>query len=84
MQLLTCCNRLNVYCRNELALEQELAAPCGFLEQLGVPGEHITPQMRMIVCSWLSEVACEFNMQQETLFLSVALMDRFMSGTKVC
>ncbi|KAF6251168.1 cyclin-like protein [Scenedesmus sp. NREL 46B-D3] len=68
--------------RNELALEQELTHQSSFLEQLGVPGEHISPQMRMIVCSWLSEVACEFNMQQETLFLSVALMDRFMGGTK--
>ncbi|WIA14428.1 hypothetical protein OEZ85_002954 [Tetradesmus obliquus] len=68
--------------RNELALEQELSPSSSFLEQPGVPGEHITPQMRMIVCSWLSEVACEFNMQQETLFLSVALMDRFMCSTK--
>ena len=34
--------------------------------------------MRMIVTSWLSEVASEFNMQQETLFLAVALLDRFM------
>ncbi|KAF8063739.1 NLP3 [Scenedesmus sp. PABB004] len=75
---------------HERALEAELAPAPGYLDQHqpgggaggGGGGEHITPQMRSIVVSWLSEVAAEFNMQQETLFLAVALMDRFMAGTK--
>ena len=69
--------------RNERYREQELAPDTSYLDQPEPSNEHITPQMRMIVCSWLSEVACEFNMQQETLFLAVTLMDRFMSDTQV-
>ena len=39
--------------------------------------------MRMIVISWLVEVACEYELHQETLFLAVALLDRYMSLAKV-
>lgn len=39
--------------------------------------------MRMIVSSWMCEVAAEFRLQQETLFLAVALLDRFLSASKV-
>ncbi len=48
------------------------------------PEGFITPQMRMIVTSWMCEVATEFRLQQETLFLAVALMDRFLTVSKVC
>jgi hypothetical protein len=41
----------------------------------------VTPQMRAIVASWLSEVAAEFRMQQETLFLAVSLLDRFQAAS---
>jgi hypothetical protein len=41
----------------------------------------LTPQMRMIVVSWLVEVADEFGLQPETLHLAVALLDRFLSAT---
>jgi hypothetical protein len=37
--------------------------------------------MRAIVVSWLSEVAAEFALQQETLFSAVSLLDRFLSAT---
>jgi hypothetical protein len=37
--------------------------------------------MRAIVVSWLSEVASEFCLQQETLFSAVSLLDRFLSTT---
>lgn len=72
--------------RHDLTLQLELSARRGFLEGAAPPpggGESVTPQMRTIVVSWLSEVAAEFNMQQETLFLAVALLDRFMAGTRV-
>lgn len=38
--------------------------------------------MRLIVASWVVEVAEEFGLQQETLHLSVALLDRFLSATR--
>ena len=41
----------------------------------------VTPQMRCIVTSWLSEVAAEFRLQQETLFLGVRLLDRFQAAS---
>jgi len=44
--------------------------------------EFVTPQMRLIVASWVVEVAEEFGLQQETLHLSVALLDRFLSATR--
>lgn len=43
----------------------------------------ITPQMLMIVSSWLAEVAFEFSMQQETLFLAVGLLGRFLDSSTV-
>jgi hypothetical protein len=48
-----------------------------------VGNEFLTPQMRMIVTSWMSEVAAEFKLQQETLFLAVALLDRFLAASSV-
>ena len=40
--------------------------------------------MRMIVTSWLSEVASEYGLHEETLFLAVSLLDRFLSCSQVC
>lgn len=73
-------------CRNCSAAygsEQSSASERSYLDYQQPANDHVTPQMRMIVCSWLSEVATEFNMQQETLFLSVALLDRFMGDSNV-
>lgn len=71
-------------CRNEQASEQDLCASCGFLEQQDTAVEQpITPQMLMIVSSWLAEVAFEFSMQQETLFLAVGLLSRFLDSSTV-
>ena len=47
------------------------------------PKMYIDQSMRTIVISWLVEVACEYELHQETLFLSAALLDRFMSLSKV-
>ena len=47
------------------------------------PKLYIDHSMRMIVISWLVEVACEYELHQETLFLATALLDRFMSVAKV-
>ena len=40
----------------------------------------LTPQMRMIVASWMVEACDEFALQPETLHLSVSLLDRFLSA----
>ncbi|KAI8475366.1 MAG: cyclin-like protein [Monoraphidium minutum] len=45
------------------------------------PGGAVTPQMRSVVASWLSEVAGEFKLQQETLFLGVRLLDSFQAAS---
>lgn len=38
---------------------------------------------RMIVVSWMVEVAEEFGLQQETLHLAVVLLDRFLRASNV-
>lgn len=39
--------------------------------------------VRMIVVSWMVEVAEEFRLQQETLHMAVLLLDRFMGNSEV-
>ncbi|VDK83450.1 unnamed protein product [Cylicostephanus goldi] len=39
----------------------------------------INPEMRAILVDWLSEVAQEYKMHQETLHLAVSLVDRTLS-----
>jgi hypothetical protein len=64
-----------------MARERDVRPAAGYLGRAEARqgGEFVTPQMRSIVTSWLSEVAGEFGMQQETLFLAVALLDRFQA-----
>ncbi|KAI8474472.1 MAG: cyclin-like protein [Monoraphidium minutum] len=77
----TAADELSEMIRRELARERELPRSAGYLARADAQhgGEFVTPQMRSIVTSWLSEVAGEFGMQQETLFLAVALLDRFQA-----
>lgn len=72
---------LSVLCEGE----SELQPAAGFLDQHGpaVSAEHfLDASMRRTVTSWLVEVAAEFGLHQETLFLGVALLDRFLSSSK--
>ncbi|KAK6149554.1 hypothetical protein DH2020_017079 [Rehmannia glutinosa] len=39
----------------------------------------ITPQMRGILINWLVEVHLKFDLMEETLFLTVTLLDRYLS-----
>ncbi|KAL9227062.1 hypothetical protein vseg_002799 [Gypsophila vaccaria] len=39
----------------------------------------ITPQMRSILVNWLVEVHLKFDLMAETLYLAVALLDRYLS-----
>jgi len=71
--------------RSHRARESVMRADPGYLEAAAAASpsqdEILTPQMRMIVISWMVEVADEFALQPETLHLAVGLLDRFMSVT---
>ncbi|XP_073308385.1 putative cyclin-B3-1 isoform X3 [Primulina huaijiensis] len=41
--------------------------------------KEITPQMRGILINWIIEVHTKFDLMEETLFLTVLLLDRFLS-----
>lgn len=44
---------------------------------------YIDEDMRQRTVSWLVEVSCESGLHQETLFLAISLLDRFLSATSV-
>lgn len=74
--------------RCQMDVEQEVHPPRQFLDphrQAAAAGssDFLTPGMRMIVASWMVEVAEEFRLQQETLHLATGLLDRFLSSTQV-
>ena len=72
--------------RNLYETELSLLADPDYMHNHGPeyqPKLYIDQSMRMIVISWLVEVACEYELHQETLFLAAALLDRFMSTAKV-
>ena len=72
--------------RNLYETELSLLADPDYMQNHGAdhqPKNYIDRSMRMIVISWLVEVACEYELHQETLFLAVALLDRYMSLAKV-
>lgn len=66
-----------------MSRERELSLASGYLDRAPPKAADasclVTPQMRAIVTSWLVEVAAEFRLQQETLFLGIALLDRFQA-----
>ncbi|XP_022735101.1 putative cyclin-B3-1 isoform X2 [Durio zibethinus] len=43
----------------------------------------ITPHMRGILINWLIEVHLKFDLMQETLYLMVTLLDRFLSEVQI-
>lgn len=46
-------------------------------------GQEVTGKMRAILIDWLCQVHHRFNLLQETLYLTVALIDRFLQVTTV-
>lgn len=52
-------------------------------QQESATGRAADPGVRMIVVSWMVEVAEEFRLQQETLHMAVLLLDRFMANSEV-
>lgn len=45
-------------------------------------GEFVDQHMRRVAVSWLVEVTGEFRLHQETLFLTITLLDRYLSATQ--
>ena len=41
-------------------------------------GTSILPKMRTVLVDWLIQVHSQFNLLQETLYLTVAILDRFL------
>lgn len=41
-------------------------------------GQEVTPKMRSVLVDWLIEVHQQFRLMQETLYLTVAIIDRFL------
>lgn len=67
--------------RNLCKTERSMPPVGNYMASLATfpPGEYVDRHMRRVAVSWLVEVAGEFRLHQETLFLSVALLDRFLS-----
>jgi hypothetical protein len=45
-------------------------------------GQNASPKMRMILVNWMVQVARRFRLLNETLFLTVAYMDRYLQKTE--
>jgi len=73
--------------RHQQEREQRLAPTYGYIEtrhgtkQCGTESQ--TPGMRLIVTSWMVEVAAAVQLQDETLHLAVQLFDRLLSSLQV-
>ena len=49
-----------------------------YLSGKPVTGTTIMPKMRSVLVDWLIQVHQQFNLLQETLYLTVAILDRFL------
>jgi len=72
-------------CRGHQQCEARLhaAVPRSAMTGAGGSSSVLDDGSRMIVVSWLVEVAEEFGLQQETLHASVCLLDRFLATSQV-
>lgn len=60
-----------------LRLSERLRRPCtSYMESVQTD---INPAMRSILVDWLVEVGIEYRLSSDTLFMSVAFIDRFLS-----
>merc|ERR1712088_1258038 len=60
-------------------LERKQSVKKNYLETSKVTGV-ILPKMRAVLVDWLVEVHQQFSLLQETLFLAVAILDRYMQA----
>ncbi|XP_011640930.2 G2/mitotic-specific cyclin-B [Pogonomyrmex barbatus] len=57
------------------SLEKKFPIKKGYLT-----GQEVTPKMRCVLIDWLVEVHQQFRLMQETLYLTVAIIDRFLQS----
>ncbi|XP_070158955.1 G2/mitotic-specific cyclin-B-like [Polyergus mexicanus] len=67
-------NDIHEYLRT---LERKTPIIKGFLSD-----QEVTPKMRSVLVDWLIEVHQQFRLMQETLYLTVAIIDRFLQSFK--
>ncbi|XP_011298346.1 G2/mitotic-specific cyclin-B [Fopius arisanus] len=60
-----------------MELERNFPVQAGYLA-----GQEVTPKMRSVLIDWLVEVHQQFHLLQETLYLTVAVIDRFLQSFK--
>ncbi|XP_076544464.1 G2/mitotic-specific cyclin-B [Osmia lignaria lignaria] len=65
-------NDIYAYLRD---LESKFPITKGYLN-----GLEVTPKMRSVLIDWLVEVHQQFHLMQETLYLTVAIIDRFLQA----
>ncbi|KAI4504156.1 hypothetical protein M0802_000627 [Mischocyttarus mexicanus] len=68
------CNDIYGYLRS---LEQEFPIKKDYLT-----GQEVTPKMRSVLVDWLVEVHQQFHLMQETLYLTVSIIDRFLQSNQ--
>merc|ERR1712110_900420 len=75
-------NEIYAYLR-QLEVKQEIRP--NYLKSKKVEKTTILPKMRAVLVDWLIQVHSQFNLLQETLYLTVAILDRFLqnSATKI-
>jgi hypothetical protein len=54
-------------------LEMQFSVRKGYLH-----GQEVTPKMRCVLVDWLIEVHEQFHLMQETLYMTIAIIDRFL------
>lgn len=68
-------NDIYTHLRN---LEAQFPITKGYLQ-----GQEVTPKMRCVLVDWLIEVHEQFHLMQETLYLTIAIIDRFLQVKNV-
>ncbi|KAJ8678918.1 hypothetical protein QAD02_014705 [Eretmocerus hayati] len=59
-------------------LELQFPVKRGYLQ-----GQEVTPKMRCVLVDWLIEVHEQFHLMQETLYLTIAIIDRFLQDFRL-
>lgn len=67
-------------CFGEIQVKPKLRPLDDYMEKVQ---EEVTPSSRGVLVDWLVEVAEEFELGSETLYLTVSYIDRFFSSKTV-
>jgi hypothetical protein len=73
-------------CSSAKGQELEISPDNDYLHRHGhtvLQNDYITARMRNITAGWMVEVANHFQLQPETLFLAINLLDRYLSRSHV-